>query len=152
MTPLRTFETPRESDLGLRRIANLSGLSISVLPNGCVFAIEHQHERGRTLINQIQGSPLDGGIARLFLRVGAPEPAVVEAVGAGAKVGFGAADDRFTWEGAAAGVRHEVSLWLHPRRNLWLWRVQVANAGAQTADRATRRSCRTSASAPAASS
>ena len=58
MTPLRNFTTPREDDLGLRRISNLSGLSISVLPNGCVFAIEHQHERGRTLINQVHGSPL----------------------------------------------------------------------------------------------
>ena len=61
----------------------------------------------------------------------AAKPVVVEAVGAGAKVSFGAAEDRFTWEGAAAGVRHGVSLWLHPRHNLWLWRVQVANAGAQ---------------------
>ena len=131
MTPLRTFETPRESDLGLRRIANASGLSISVLPNGCVFAIEHRHERGRTLINQIQGSPLDGGIGRLCLRVGAPEAAVVEAVGPGAKVSLAAADDRFTWEGATPGVRHSVSLWLHPQQNLWLWRVRVANVHAQ---------------------
>ena len=128
---LHTFETPRESDLGLSRISSRSGLSISVLPNGCVFAIEHQHERGRTLINQTHGSPLDGGIGRLYLRLGVGKPVVVEAVGAGAKVGFGAADDRFTWEGASAGLRHSVSLWLHPRHNLWLWRVQVANAGAE---------------------
>ena len=128
---LHTFETPRESDLGLSRISSRSGLSISVLPNGCVFAIEHQHERGRTLINQTHGSPLDGGIGRLYLRLGVGKPVVVEVVGAGAKVGFGAADDCFTWEGASAGLRHSVSLWLHPRHNLWLWRVQVANAGAE---------------------
>ena len=85
MTPLRNFTTPREDDLGLRRISNLSGLSISVLPNGCVFAFEHQHERGRTLINQVHGSPLQGGIARLYLRVGPAKPVVVEAVGPGAK-------------------------------------------------------------------
>ena len=48
--------------------------------------IEHRHERGRTLINQVLGSPLDGGIARLYLRVRAPEPVVVEAVGPGARV------------------------------------------------------------------
>ena len=131
MTPLRTFETPRESDIGLRRITNTSGLSISVLPNGCVFAIEHRHERGRTLINQVQGSPLDGGIGRLCLRVGGPEAAIVEAVGPGAKVSLGAADDCFTWEGETPRVRHSVSLWLHPQQNLWLWRVQVANVHAQ---------------------
>ena len=105
---VRTFETPHEGDLGLRRIANQSGLAISVLPNGCVFAIEHRHERGRTLINQVEGSPLDGGIARLYLRIRAAEPAVVEAVGPGAQVGFGAAADRFTWDGATGGVRHRV--------------------------------------------
>ena len=44
-------------------------------PNGCVFAIEHRHERGRTMINQVLGSPLDGGIGRLYLRIRAPEPA-----------------------------------------------------------------------------
>jgi len=35
---MRSFVTPREGDLGLRRIANETGLSISVLPNGAVFA------------------------------------------------------------------------------------------------------------------
>ena len=80
MTPLavRTFETPAESGLGLRRSTNLSGLAISVVPNGCLFAIEHRHERGRTLINQVQGSPLEGGIARLYLRIGGAKPTVAQ--------------------------------------------------------------------------
>jgi cellobiose phosphorylase len=127
----RIFMTPRESDLSLSRITSPSGLSIGVLPNGCVFAIEHQHERGRTLINQVQGSPLDGGIARLYLRIRAPEPTVVQAVGPSAKVSFGGSADCFTWAGATSGVRHDVSLWLHPRHKLWLWRMEVANTGAQ---------------------
>ena len=56
MTPLRSFETPRESDLGLRRIGNPSGLSIGILPNGCVFAVEHRHEpeMHRRLIQEYQ--------------------------------------------------------------------------------------------------
>jgi 1,2-beta-oligoglucan phosphorylase len=127
----RTFETPGESDLGLRRITNPSGLWLSVLPNGCVFAIEHQHERGRTLINQVQGSPLDGGIARLYLRIRGPEPAVAETVGPGAKVRFGATADRFTWDSETSSVRHHVSLWLHPQHQLWLWRLDVANTRAE---------------------
>jgi cellobiose phosphorylase len=99
-----------------------------MLPNGCVFAIEHRRERGRTMVNQIHGSPLDGGIGRLFLRVGG---ALVEAVGPDAAGRFGAGEDRFAWKGAAAEVRHRVTLWLHPRHNLWLWQVEVANAGAR---------------------
>ena len=83
---VRSFHTPRESDLGLRRITSGVGLAVSVLPNGGVFAIEHLHQHGRTLINQVQASPLDGGIARLYLRIRAPEPAVAEAVGPSAEV------------------------------------------------------------------
>jgi cellobiose phosphorylase len=133
MTPLaaRTFETPGERHLGLHRITNSTGLWLSLLPNGCVFAIEHQHEHGRTLINQVQGSPLDGGIARLYLRIRAPELAVAQAVGPDAKGTFGAAADRFTWDGTTSSVRHQVSLWLHPQHRLWLWRLDVANTRAE---------------------
>ena len=152
MTPLavRTFETPRESDLGLRRIANPSGLAISVLPNGCVFAIEHQHERGRTMINQVQGSPLDGGIARLYLRIRAPEPAVAEAVGPGAKVSFGAAADRFTWDGRnwrRAAPRLAVAA---PAAQALAVAGRGREHSAPRQCRAMRSSCRTSAWATAA--
>ncbi len=33
----RTFELPREADLGLRRITSAAGLAISLLPNGSLF-------------------------------------------------------------------------------------------------------------------
>jgi cellobiose phosphorylase len=125
-TPVRRFETPREGDLGLRRISSASGLTLALLPNGCLFAIEYRGERGRTMVSQIEGSALDGGIGRLFLRIAGE---LVEAVGPGARVALGTSDDRFIWEGRAAGVRHRVTLWLHPQRNLWLWRVTVANDG-----------------------
>lgn len=128
MTGIRTFETPREDDLGLRRIANAAGLSIAILPNGCLFAIAHDGGTGRLLVNQIEGAPLDGGIGRLFLRVG-PDAEAAEIVGPGARVNVGAADDRFVWEGETAGLRHAVTLWLHPERPLWLWRVEATNTG-----------------------
>ena len=129
---VRMSKTPGKGDLGLRRIANPSGLSLSALPNGCIFTIEHQHKRSWIQVNQLQGSPLDGGIGRLYLRVRTPEPAVVEAVGAGAKVQFGAGADRFTWVGATSRLRHSVSLWLHPSEQLWLWRVSLENICAET--------------------
>jgi cellobiose phosphorylase len=127
MTLSPTFTLPREDDLGLRRITSSPGLSISVLPNGCIFAIEHRHERGRTMINQVQGSPLAGGIARLYLRARAPEAFVGQTVGPGAMVRFGAASDRFVWQGETSGLRHCVALWLHPQRHVWLWRLDIAN-------------------------
>lgn len=128
MPAIRTFETPREDDLGLRRIANAAGVAVSVLPNGCVFAITHDGAAGRTLVSQVEGSPLDGGIGRLFLRVGTGAE-VVEVVGPGARAAVGVDGDRVVWEGAVPGLRHRTTLWLHPERALWLWHVAVTNAG-----------------------
>jgi cellobiose phosphorylase len=127
-TGTRTCTTPRDGDLGLRRIANEVGLSVSVLPNGCVFAIEHQHAGGRIMLNQVLGSPIGGGIARLCLRIGGSQPLVAEVVGPGANVRFGAGTDRFVWEGDAGGLRHRVTLWLPPQRKIWLWHLDVSNA------------------------
>ena len=128
-TGVRLRTTPREQDLGLRYLSNASGLSLSLLPSGAVFAIEHRHARGRTQINQILGSPLDGGIARLFLRVGGPQPRIVEAYGPHAKVRFAAAADRCVWDGQSADLYHRLTLWLHPGANIWLWRLDVENQG-----------------------
>ena len=128
MSHRRSFHTPKESGLGLRRITNPAGLDFSVLPNGCLFALEHAQGPNRIMLNQALGSPIGGGIARVLLRAGGAEPRVVEATGPRARVDFGAGHDRFVWEGDAAGLRHRVTLWLHPSEALWLWRVEAENA------------------------
>src|SRR4051794_15886998 len=64
-SPMDAFKTPQEDDLDLEYLVNGSGLSISILPNGAVFAIEHGPNRQRTMINQVLASSLAGGIARL---------------------------------------------------------------------------------------
>lgn len=129
MTTCRPLETPRENDLGLYCARSGSGLEIRVLPNGCLHALEHQGERLRVMINQVHGTPVQGGIGRLYLRVGGAEPVMIEAVGPGATVAFGAGAAGFSWEGEAAGLRHRVTLGLHPDLPLWLWRVAVENVG-----------------------
>ena len=129
MTTCRTLETPRENDLDLRCARNAAGLEIRVLPNGCLHALEHQGERLTVMISQIHGAPTQGGIARLYLRVGGAEPMMLEAVGPGARVAFGAGAEGFSWEGEAGGLRHRVTLGLHPTLPLWLWRVAVENVG-----------------------
>ena len=137
----RTFSLPTEKDLDLHRLSNAAGIEISVLPNGCIFAIEHVHGGERTLINQVCGSPLGSGIGHILLRdgVGAssrsiPAHAATQISGADAKGRVGAATDRFIWDGETGGVRHRVTLWLHPREPLWLWRVELENRGAKPVD------------------
>lgn len=122
----RIFRTPRENELGLQRIKNASGLEIAVLPNGCLFAIEHDDGRGRVMVNQAVGSPLGGSIARILLRT---KTWTVEAVGPQAAALFGAGADRFVWEGEKEGLRHRATLWVHPKQNLWTWRLDLSNRG-----------------------
>ena len=119
--------TPRQDELGLLRISNATGFSISFLPNGAIFAMEHAQKSRRVMINQVLASPIAGGMGRLFLRTGGPEARVLPIVGPEASCSVGIAEDRFVWEGETSAVRHRVSLWLHPRLNAWLWRVEVAN-------------------------
>ena len=116
----RNFTTPRDSDLGLRRLTNSAGLSISVLPNGCILELEHQNVGGCTLLNQVLDSPIDGGIARVYLRTGGAAPLITQVLGPGAKIRFGATADRVVWEGETSGVHHRLTLWLASRENIWL--------------------------------
>jgi cellobiose phosphorylase len=124
-----SFTTPRDGDLHCLQVTNKTGLSASVLPNGALFALEHQSERGRIMLNQVLGSPVHGGIGRLYLRIGGETPRVVEIVGPEARFRFGADADRFVWEGEMEGLRHRVTLWLAPESNVWLWQVDVAHQG-----------------------
>ncbi len=125
--PTEILTTPRQDDLGLMRIVNGAGLSISFLPSGAIFAIEHTVAGRRIMINQSLASPIASGMGRLFLRAGGPEPTILPVIGPEKRLRVGASDDRFVWEGEQSGVRHQVTLWLHPRSNVWLWRVDVVN-------------------------
>jgi cellobiose phosphorylase len=124
---IEILTTPRRDDLGLLRIANGAGLSISFLPTGAIFAIEHTQANRRIMINQTLALPIANGMGRLYLRVGGPRLMILPMMGPEAGLRVGALDDRYLWEGEANGVGHRVTLWLHPRLNAWFWRVEVVN-------------------------
>jgi 1,2-beta-oligoglucan phosphorylase len=124
---IEVLTTPRRDELGLVRIANGSGLSVSVLPTGAIFAIEHTGVNRRIVINQTLALPIANGMARLFLRVGGARPVTLSTIGPETPLRVGSSNDRYVWEGEESGVRHRVTLWLHPRLNAWFWRLEVAN-------------------------
>jgi cellobiose phosphorylase len=119
--------TPRVEALGATRIVNGLGLSITLLPSGAIFVIEHAEASRTIMINQTLASPVANGLGRLYLRAGGPEPVILPVVGPEAPLSVGHSDDRFVWKGDESGLQHRVTLWLHPRLNLWLWRVEVMN-------------------------
>ena len=66
---IEILTTPRQDDLDLLRIANGSGLSVSLLPSGAIFAIEHTQANRRIVINQTLALPIANGMgASLFAR------------------------------------------------------------------------------------
>ncbi|NEJ74557.1 cellobiose phosphorylase [Rhizobium phaseoli] len=121
----RSFQMPRRDDLGLLAISNGSGLSIAALPNGTLFAIEYADDKGSVQINQIQGSPLSGGIGRLYLRIGGAAADVVEIVGPRAHGSFGHDATSFSWSGEVGDLHYNVRLELHPSETAWFWRVAI---------------------------
>lgn len=124
----RSFQTPRREELGLITLGNSVGLSASALPNGTLFAIDFADQQGGIMINQVLGSPVYGGIGRLYLRVGGTKPTTAEIVGPKAAVRFGHGDGGFSWSGETAGVKHTVSLRLHPSQTVWFWQVSLENS------------------------
>jgi 1,2-beta-oligoglucan phosphorylase len=124
---IEILTTPRRDNLDLVRIGNGSGLMVSVLPTGAIFAIEHTQANRRIMINQTLTLPIADGMGRLYLRVGGPQATILPMIGAEASLRVGASDDRYVWEGEESGLRHRVTLWLNPRLNAWFWRVEVVN-------------------------
>ena len=121
--------TPRRDDLHLTRISNTSGLSISVLPNSTIFAIEHSKDNRSIMINQILALPIEGGMAGIFIRIGGDAPACIPLVGQKARGQFGASTHHLVWAGEEQGMRYQVTLSLHPEKNHLLWRVELTNRG-----------------------
>ena len=125
----REFMTPRDGELGLRTLSNPAGLAISVLPNGALFAITHREGGSQTMINQVLGSPVDGGIGRIWLRVGGKAPFIAQLVGPRAQVSLAASESRFVWRGETNGIAHQVTLQLDPAATRWFWHVEIENSG-----------------------
>ncbi|HEY6824944.1 MAG TPA: hypothetical protein VI195_10920, partial [Steroidobacteraceae bacterium] len=124
---IQLLTTPRADDLGLSRLRNPSGLQISLLPNGAIFALEHVEESRRVMVNRCFGSPIAGSMSRLYMRCRGRVAEVVPIAGAPSRCRTAAMGERFRWQGERSGVAHEVTLQLHGDRPIWLWRVQLHN-------------------------
>jgi hypothetical protein len=125
--------------MGCFASSTTSASGISVLPKGSVFAIEHRSDAETILVSQVLASPIDGGIARILLRLRAPRAITREVVGPRARVRLGAAEDRITWEGVTRAVRHRVTLRALPDKTAWLWRVDASHCGTITRARWSHR-------------
>ena len=105
-------------------LRNASGLAIQLLLNGSILAIRH----GDVLVNQVLGSPLEGGIGNVYLRqFGAGEIASVPVIGPASASGFHAFPDRASWVGTAGGLEYVCTLRLAPSDPTWYWTIRLLN-------------------------
>jgi cellobiose phosphorylase len=101
-----------------------NGMSLSVLPNGSVYAIEAEG----ILINQVLASPVAGGIGRLTLRILERDRVrLIPIFGPGSPGGFRHHDDRFVWSGHTDELDYIATTWLASDGRGWLTRLDVTN-------------------------
>ena len=130
---MERLKTPLPIDLGLRTISNQTGLSISRLPNGAIFAIEYEDSVRKVMINQVLGSPISGGMMGLYLRTKGETNWPQPLLGQGAIYSLADGDDRFVWAGERDGLAWQVNLRLHAESNDWFWDIELVNRRASTA-------------------
>lgn len=105
-------------------LKNAAGVTIELLDNGAVYAIRH----GDILINQVLGSPVEGGLGNVYLRRRSRGGATfVPLLGPAAGGRFRADADGATWEGSFNGLDYACTLRLHPTAPTWFWSVEVTN-------------------------
>ena len=107
------------------------GVSIDLLENGSVFAIRH----GALLIDQVLGSPLEGGPGGLFLRRHGPDGVRWTAlVGPASPSTFRWSPAGAAWDGSWDGIRYTCELRLADDEPCWSWTVELRNTSSDALD------------------
>lgn len=101
-----------------------AGVRIDLLENGSIFAIRH----GDILVNQVLGSPLEGGPGGLFLRrrtdVGV---AWTPLIGPASPSAFRWSPEGAAWNGAWDGIEYACTLRLLATEPTWSWSIELVN-------------------------
>jgi 1,2-beta-oligoglucan phosphorylase len=89
-----------------------------------VFAIRH----GDVLVNQVLGSPVEGGIGNLYLRWRTPgRRDAVPLLGPASASRFRVSAGGAVWEGSVEGLDYTCTLRLADRHPTWFWTVALVN-------------------------
>jgi len=106
-------------------LRNRAGLSIELLDNGSLFAIRH----GEVLVNQVLGSPVEGGLGNVYLRRRRSHGiSSFPLLGPGAPSRFRASRSGAAWEGSVDGLDYLCTLRLASRQPTWFWEIRLTNA------------------------
>jgi cellobiose phosphorylase len=119
------------SRLATATLRNSAGVSIELLENGSILAIRH----GDILVNQVLGSPVEGGIGNVYLRrrsSGAIRSFPI--LGPAAPSRFRVSPDTAWWDGSGDDLDYVCTLSLAPEQATWFWTIRVRNASTELLD------------------
>jgi cellobiose phosphorylase len=123
------IELSNESGFDLHSLHGARGLKIHLLPNGCLYSIEH----GPILINQVLGSPVAGGVHRIYLRVHEDKQVRYRCiVGPDLASSVSVSERALAWTGEWHGIVYRCICELHPDRDAWFFRINIDNTTART--------------------
>ena len=106
-------------------LRNPAGLAIDLLDNGSLFAIRH----GDILVNQVLGSPLEGGLGNIHLRLRTRGGvSSFPLLGPAAASRFRSSDSGAVWEGSVDGLDYSCTLRLAGTEPIWFWTIRLVNA------------------------
>lgn len=90
----------------------------------------YQAVSGRTMINQLMASPLDGSLNNLYLRIhGESGIRSCPLLGVHSGSSVRAGEGRLVWEGAAEGIAYRVTF-APTKQGVWFWDVEARGDGA----------------------
>jgi len=105
-------------------LRNAADVRIELLDNGSVFAIRH----GAILVNQVLGSPVEGGLGNVYLRRRTRGGATfVPLLGPAFPSRFHADAEAATWEGSFDRLDYTCTLRLDPTAPIWFWTLELTN-------------------------
>jgi cellobiose phosphorylase len=126
VSPIRDRRQVRDPRLLIAtELRNRAGLSIELLDNGSLFAIRH----GDVLVNQVLGSPVEGGLGNVYLRRRTRDGiSSFPLLGPASPSRFRASRHGAAWEGSVDGLDYSCTLRLARRQPTWFWTIRLANA------------------------
>ncbi|MFH1259537.1 MAG: cellobiose phosphorylase [Elusimicrobiota bacterium] len=118
------FDFVDKNSLKKFELKNDVGLKFDFLENGAVFSLM----RGETIINQVLGSPLEGALNNLYLRVFSGDKITAfSLLGPKSTSDFFHTENAVLWKGVREDLEYSCRLRLDQKTTLWFWTVSVKN-------------------------
>lgn len=114
-------------ELEMIHLTHKKDLTFSFFLHGGLFRVMC----GEILINQVLGSPVEGSLNNIYLRIKKCDSIeFVPLVGPQSQSTFAYSDRKAIWKGQWKGIAYTCSLILHPEETLWFWTVDLHNLAA----------------------